>query len=672
MKFYMRFFTISFLYVSVIAVCFSSNTALAKGNFDAAPFAVSEIRNSEQTTYGLYWSEPKKISELIVEFDPNTNVPDPNTFKVQFWHNTWNGLSDVKKAAGVTGWDQNDDWTKGRWVDAEVILNANSNRWAITFKTLDRLIKEFKIYHDLDLDKNNGVPVNYIKTLKVRLKSSEPFAKPVQFKVLTESVYHDVSLTIRWEKPERKGVEYSTGVYKGTIRAQNGLITGIRTLTGEDIKLNAGEQWLINSAEMQGIQADLRYALDPDDQSYDNTVVSVSLGELQFSFRASDIAKGERIYIKDLGVLITKKGDNTTIDQYKTQIENGSSRTVYDRVFDHPEQTLENAWKDMPIKEPLNFVHGLPHNRNVFKQMPNGEFRVGGEKANWKCTYQLPVSERDTKRKLWSGYYLNFNLNLPPKEYRTGRKLIDGYIPVLTTTWQALAIHYEQTAFLYPLDGDLNEIDLDDPTVILCKIRITNTDTAQNKNAELYLHIDHDEFEGFLEENKGDVYGSWSGGKNFRLHLKHNSDSTWKTSEGGLRWIERLSPGDPAFAQDAVRGETIFAAVGCTSCHIPILMTGPDTNPVFDRRPVALYSDLLLHDVATGDGIPQAAALANEIRTPALWGLRFRRPFLHDGSAATPLEAILRHGNEAQTATTNYRELPTPDQAALLAFLDSL
>ena len=68
----------------------------------------------------------------------------------------------------------------------------------------------------------------------------------------------------------------------------------------------------------------------------------------------------------------------------------------------------------------------------------------------------------------------------------------------------------------------------------------------------------------------------------------------------------------------------------------------------------------------------QATALANEIRTPALWGLRFRRPLLHDGSAATPLEAILRHGNEAQTATTNYRELPTPDQDALLAFLDSL
>ena len=30
----------------------------------------------------------------------------------------------------------------------------------------------------------------------------------------------------------------------------------------------------------------------------------------------------------------------------------------------------------------------------------------------------------------------------------------------------------------------------------------------------------------------------------------------------------------------------------------------------------------------------------NEIRTPALWGLRLRRPLLHDGSAATPCDAI--------------------------------
>ena len=35
-------------------------------------------------------------------------------------------------------------------------------------------------------------------------------------------------------------------------------------------------------------------------------------------------------------------------------------------------------------------------------------------------------------------------------------------------------------------------------------------------------------------------------------------------------------------------------------------------------------------------------------RTPALWGLRLRRPFLHNGSAATIYDAIERHGNEAE------------------------
>ncbi len=36
------------------------------------------------------------------------------------------------------------------------------------------------------------------------------------------------------------------------------------------------------------------------------------------------------------------------------------------------------------------------------------------------------------------------------------------------------------------------------------------------------------------------------------------------------------------------------------------MMTGRSSNPVFDRKPVNLYSDLLLHDVGTGDGIEQA------------------------------------------------------------------
>ena len=67
-------------------------------------------------------------------------------------------------------------------------------------------------------------------------------------------------------------------------------------------------------------------------------------------------------------------------------------------------------------------------------------------------------------------------------------------------------------------------------------------------------------------------------------------------------------------------GELMFDALGCAACHVPSLRTGPSTNPLFDRKMVPLYSDLLLHDVGTGDGIGQASAAPSEIRTPALWG----------------------------------------------------
>src|SRR6185369_10366880 len=119
---------------------------------------------------------------------------------------------------------------------------------------------------------------------------------------------------------------------------------------------------------------------------------------------------------------------------------------------------------------------------------------------------------------------------------------------------------------------------------------------------------------------------------------------------------------------DVLRGESLFNSVGCASCHVPRLMTGPNSNPLFDRKPVNLYSDLLLHDIGTGDGIEQDGAGANEIRTPALWGLRMRRPLLHDGIAATAADAIRLHRGQAQKAQQRFLDLPVVDQKRLIAF----
>jgi CxxC motif-containing protein (DUF1111 family) len=124
---------------------------------------------------------------------------------------------------------------------------------------------------------------------------------------------------------------------------------------------------------------------------------------------------------------------------------------------------------------------------------------------------------------------------------------------------------------------------------------------------------------------------------------------------------------------DEVRaGEQAFTSIGCASCHVPTLTTGANASAALNRKTLALFSDLLLHDVGTGDGIEQDAAQQNEIRTPALWGLRLRRPLMHDGSAATVSDALQQHRGEATGVMERYRGASEQMRRALLAFLDSL
>lgn len=139
-----------------------------------------------------------------------------------------------------------------------------------------------------------------------------------------------------------------------------------------------------------------------------------------------------------------------------------------------------------------------------------------------------------------------------------------------------------------------------------------------------------------------------------------------------MRFLAPVGRGTALNVEAAAQGERTFAAIGCSTCHTPTMTTGPSAHPAFHRRSVALFSDLLLHEVGTGDGIAQAAAEPDEIRTPALWGLRFRRPLLHDGSAATIEDAILRHGREAAVARESFRRLDPATRSWLLEFLRTL
>jgi CxxC motif-containing protein (DUF1111 family) len=155
----------------------------------------------------------------------------------------------------------------------------------------------------------------------------------------------------------------------------------------------------------------------------------------------------------------------------------------------------------------------------------------------------------------------------------------------------------------------------------------------------------------------------------------------------------KAPPQDPdiqaAFSYDIAIGRKLFskmpnAAFSCSICHVPKIQTAPPCtyiNAGTFQLPNALgnkilspFSDFLLHDVGTGDGIVQNGGqkTRTKLRTPPLWGVRTRDRLMHDGESLTFREAILRHAGEATPAINGFIGLSEPDKRRLIMYLESL
>ena len=189
----------------------------------------------------------------------------------------------------------------------------------------------------------------------------------------------------------------------------------------------------------------------------------------------------------------------------------------------------------------------------------------------------------------------------------------------------------------------------------------------------------------------------------------------------------KVPPRDEVLAstEEAKRGSRLFVHIGCATCHVVTLTTakagtkvngGQFTIPdALGERTFHPYSDFLLHDVGTGDGIaisivehyavPAGSVRAlynskrsvpvafvdidriinrrgfsykaihegrNKIRTAPLWGLRTHSRFMHDGDSVRVTDAIERHRGEAATVRVKFRLLTATEKNDLLAFLSSL
>ena len=140
------------------------------------------------------------------------------------------------------------------------------------------------------------------------------------------------------------------------------------------------------------------------------------------------------------------------------------------------------------------------------------------------------------------------------------------------------------------------------------------------------------------------------------------------------RPLER-APQEDQGGRGAAHGRELFGAIGCAECHVANLggLNG-------------IYSDLLVHrmgaDLVGGGsynapppGVPESpgdSPLPDEWRTPPLWGVADSAPYLHDGRAATLIDAIRMHAGQASGAAGRFERLSQAQQHDLVHFLRSL
>ena len=148
----------------------------------------------------------------------------------------------------------------------------------------------------------------------------------------------------------------------------------------------------------------------------------------------------------------------------------------------------------------------------------------------------------------------------------------------------------------------------------------------------------------------------------------------------------KVPPRDAALAEspDGLAGQTLFEGMGCNTCHVESITTAPAGTVInggaftvpdaLGNKIIHPFSDFLLHDIETGDGIVQTPPqhTANKLRMAPLWGLRMRPRYMHDLQSLTLEDAIERHRGEAERVARRFRALSPAEQQQLFTFLNSL
>lgn len=414
---------------------------------------------------GFEWDQPRDIRGVNFRFADEFDGNMVSEMYVQYWQFAWPTANPDRYSGARRGWLPVDDHFNGRWVEAYGAVEVTKESANAHFDHVDLTeINNTDFYSSKDFN------AEFRRTLK--LKVVFVCEKPP---IIAE---YEVIGNRRLRHKE-------CGIYFCATEHPDGII-----LSADDISIWNGEISDISLIGNNGFK--ISYTATVGAQcAGDVTVLQFANGEYSFGVSADDIDSG--VYMEDFDLLISNPLNSITPAEKVRTLTEGK-RSIFERVHEHEEQTIANAFKEIPEMDVTKqapygryVILGFDGLRKKFCLRYNGD--IFADKILQKC------SMRDVSGTRWAGAMLHFRTSTGDPPVRRESKnscrqyMPDAEVPVYVTEWTDREIEYTQTTFATIKDRTLiSSFNLrgDEDIVVMNRIELRNA-SADKRTAHLYI-----------------------------------------------------------------------------------------------------------------------------------------------------------------------------------------
>jgi|GEM_PF-121987 len=503
---------------------------VATGSFvDVAPWGEMITSNSGQELV-LWWEDPRDIHRVSVTFAEQPKSPSP--IKLQWWQSQWPHHRiprDRPSGAGESGWAHIGDLYQGRWIDADGEWKTDGATWTFTFNPVNS--KEFPNLGDFD--------ATYRTTMKLRITLSTPDCKVSQLRAFTDSTWQNAAFEVCWDTTRFNGApcDAKVEVFNGYAHHLVVLAKDKPMSPGPDGRYEAAAR-----STADRFRAEVWFTRSPNQNTFDDTVVTVRTPERSFSFNPATLVDGKTVFSPYIGVLV-KAGTRSEPASYadaEALWKTAPEKPLYTRVFDQPEQSLARAFPEQPPRPGRIYLPvGTAGGRQRFGVNADGSVFCVNDRID-------QPRGKDTDRRKWGGHRLTYKFNFPSNP--DSRRIEDECLPIIHTQWERNGIKYTQTAFatrLAPGSLGFPDMQADDTTVLMMRISVENV-TSDEQPAAVVLGLSADGKTLPLVEREGLIYAKTGQENLLRAAYHVRTEANVTTEKGQIVWSGDLPAGESA------------------------------------------------------------------------------------------------------------------------------